>query len=66
MTPTLEERITLAALRALASPEFEVCFRCRVMVIYGRTDYGYVRLCGCTLKSDNAPATERTTERVIL
>jgi hypothetical protein len=60
MTPTLEERITLATIRSLASPEFEACSRCGVMVIYGRTDDGYVRLCGCTLKSDNAPATERT------
>jgi hypothetical protein len=60
MTPTLEERITLATIRSLASPEFEACSMCGVMVIYGRTDGGYVRLCGCTLKSDNAPATERT------
>ena len=60
MSPTLEERITLATIRALASTKFETCSRCRVMVIYGRTDDGYVRLCGCTLKSDNAPATERT------
>ena len=59
MSPTLEERITLATIRALALPEFEVCSRRGVMVIYGRTDDGYVRLCGCTLRSDNAPATER-------
>ena len=59
MNPTLEERTTLALIRALSLPEFEVCPACRVMVIYGLTDDGYLRHCGCTLK----PTTEEERAR---